>query len=311
MSLADYDVWSPEEWGGSVYAATYHASVVLSSGRHEPMTSDVLHTPRVGMMDINVTNAGSDYIENTAAADLVTLTARKLTRMISLAEEHRRDQAGYIQHITTQKNLWATSFGIAYDNASLGVSAAESATDTDNRPYTSVYKLVSTTATGLGYTAGDNLTQTGTGGTTYTTLNAAMRDYEESLYADSSSTVIIASPAYKAKLRGIVDDNHRPIFYESAGVDSMGRPQGSLFGYPILWTSGARVSAAMTKSPPGSPLMVITSRQALINGDSWGIESMVIPSAISIADVDRLKMRFRGGFAGAHPSAFSVHEDNS
>lgn len=315
MALADFDQWVPEEWGGEVVTAAMRTSVVLGQGRHEAMnTGDTKHVPRTGEIAVSNTGKGDAYDEDAAVNDDVVLTTRKLTSGVAIAEEDMRDTASYISIERAKKMSFATSFAKAYDNATLGVSGAESSTASDDRPFTSVYKLVRTTDTTIepDYTADDNYTATGSGGTTYTTLRAAATDYEVGSYFDEDLTIVIASPAYKDKLRGILDSQNRPIFIETANIDPItGKNVPTLFGYPLFFSQGCRVSGAMTAAPTGKPLLIFGNKNHLINGDKWPVESMLIPASISKEDEAFLKLRFRGGFAGGHPSAFSVHEDNS
>jgi hypothetical protein len=315
MALNDFDQWVPEEWGGQIVTAVMRNSVVLGQGRHEAMNlGDTKHVPRTGEVSIANIGKGDPYDEDAAVNDDVVLVTRKLGVGVAIAEEDIRDTATYISVENAKKMSFANSFAKAYDNATLGVSGAESNTASDDRPFTSVYKLVRTTDTTIepDYTADDNYTATGSGGTTYTTLRAAATKYEVGSYFDESDTIVIASPAYKDKLRGVLDGENRPIFIETALVDSTtGRTQVSLFNYPVFWSQGARVSGAMTPAPTGKPLLIFCNKSFLINGDKWPVESQLIPPSISKEDEAFLKMRFRGGFAGGHPSAFSVHEDNS
>jgi hypothetical protein len=255
MALADFDQWVPEEWGGEVVMAATRTSVVMGQGRHEAMnTGDTKHVPRTGEIAVANTGKGVAYAEDASVNDDVILTTRKLTSGVSIAEEDMRDVATYISIERTKKLSFATSFAKAYDNATLAVSAAESNTASDGRPFTSVYRLVRTTDTTLepDYTADDNYTATGSGGTSYTTLRAAATKYEVGSYFDEDNTIVIASPAYKDKLRGILDGEQRPIFLETANIDPVtGKNVPTLFGYPMYFTQGARVSATMTAAPVG------------------------------------------------------------
>lgn len=306
--------WLPEEWGGEVVAKVQNTSAVWAAGRHEPMGTNVKHVPRSGGVGLQNTGKGGTYTASTAANTDVQLTARKLTGAVSLAEEDIEDAATYVRVVDSKKMDWARDFAVGFDNATLGVSGAESATASDGRPFTSVYKLVRTTDATLGYTADDNYTATGSGGVTYDLLNAAAKDYEDGPYFSQEDSVVIASPAFKSELRGIKDTNGRPIFMESAGVDPVsGKPVPTLFDYPVRWSQGAKVTAAMTDAPAASakPLLIFANARFLIVGDRKPPESQLIPPGVSKEDEAFLKMRARVGFAGGHPAAFSVLEDNS
>lgn len=309
--------WIPEEWGGEVVGKVADTSAVWAVGRHEPMSSTTKHVPRSGGVGIQATGKGGTYTASTRTNDDVELKARKLTGAVSLAEEDIEDAATYVRVVDSKKMDWARDFAVGFDNATLGVTGAESATMSDGRPFTSVYNLVRTTNASLGYTADDNYNShnfsTAASGS-YAALNAAAKDYEDGPYFSQEDTVVIASPAFKSKLRGIVDTTGQPIFKETAGVDPVTkRPVPTLFDYPVRWAQGAKKTATMTDQPAAAakPLLIFANARHLIVGDRKAPESQLIPPGVSKEDEAFLKMRARVGFAGGHPAAFSVLEDLS
>lgn len=304
--INDFDDWIPEEWGGPVITAVMRTSVVESEGRPETMGTDTKHVLRDAGVDVHVIGKGQAYAEDANLNDTVLLTARKLGEGIAIAEEDMDDTQGLVSIVQQKQVSWGTSYAKAFDNASLAVTGAESATPSDDRPFTSIYRLVRTTDAPLGYTADDNYTPAPSG-VTYDLLNTAFELYETGDYFDEGETIVVASPGFRRVLRGIKDDQNQPIFVRGQGGDS-GTPD-TLFGYRIRWSQGCRTSAAMTRQPGGNRLMVIGNRQLLVVGRRSGPETRQIPANISREDEAFLKMRARRGFAGGHPAAFSVIED--
>lgn len=308
-AINDVDDWIPEEWGGAVLTRIARTSAVDALARHETMGTDTKHVPREAGVDIHHIGKGGTYGEDANVNDTVLLTARKLGQGIALAEEDMADTAKFVNVIETKQLSWATSYAKAFDNATLGVTGAESNVASDDRPFTSLYRVLATTDAALGYTANDNLTFSGSGGVTYDLLNTTFSDYEDGDYYDEGETVVIASPHFRKVLRGIKDDNKQPIFVRGQGGDA-GTPD-TLFGVPVRWTQGARTSAAMTHKPTGNPFLVVGHKGFLIVGDRSGPESIPIPANISREDEAFLKMRARRGFAVGHPKAFAMLVDNS
>jgi HK97 family phage major capsid protein len=311
-AINDVDSWIPEEWGGAVITRVMRTSVVEGEARREPMGTDTKHVPRTAGVDIHFIGKGGAYGEDANVNDTVLLTARKLGQGIALAEEDLADTSRLINVIETKQIDWANSYAKAFDNACLGVTGAESNTPSDDRPFTSVYKTIRTTNSGLTYTAdanyvGRNFAVAGSGAGDYDALNSVFSKYEDGDYFDEGETIVIASPYFKKILRGVKDDEGRPIFVRGQQGDS-GTPD-QLFGVPVRWSQGCRTSAAMTPRPEGNPLLIVGNRRFLIVGDRSGPESVPIPPSISKEDEAFLKMRARRGFAVGHPKAFAVVEE--
>jgi HK97 family phage major capsid protein len=311
-AIAVVDDWIPEEWGGAVITRVMRTSVVEGEGRREPMATDTKHVPRSAGVDIHHIGKGGAYGEDANVNDTVLLTARKLGQGIALAEEDIADTAKLINIIETKQIDWANSYAKAFDNACLGVTGAESNTPSDDRPFTSVYKSIRTTQSGLTYTAdanyvGRNFAVAGSGSGDYDALNNVFSKYEDGDYFDEGETLVIASPYFRKILRGVKDDEGRPVFVRGQGGDA-GTPD-TLFGVTVRWSQGCRTSAAMSPRPEGNPLLIVGNRRFLIVGDRSGPESVPIPSSISKEDEAFLKMRARRGFAVGHPKAFAVTEE--
>lgn len=301
MSRNTFEDWIPEETGGVVITRVNQVSAVERFARREIMKTDVKNVPRSAGVGVAVVGKGTAYGEDTSANDSVTLTARKPVRAIRIAEE---DLVDIPVDVVTNKQLdWATSYGKFVDNGTLAVTGAENGTTV---PWTSVYYAATQNNSDTGYTANDNLTQTGSGGVTYANLSTTFGIYEDGDYADDSAVIAIAHPSFKAAFREIVDDNHRPILQEGA-ADGIPR----LFGAPLIWSLGAKTSATATDTPAGNPLLIVGNRNLLILGIRSGPESVVIPPNVSLTDEAVIKMRARRGFAVGHEKAFSILEDNS
>lgn len=304
MARNTMEAWIPEEDDSSVIARVSQLSGVERFARRVPMSSDVRNHPRSAGVGVETVAKGGTYGEDASTNDAVTLTARKFGKAIRIAEEDLEDS---LVDVVSQKQVdWATSYAKFLDNACLGVTAASNGTTV---PFTSVYKALTTTNADTGYTANDNLVQTGTGGTTYANLSTALSKVEAGDYFDEASVVVIASPAYRAKFRNIKDDQGQPVF-----VQGLAGTPDTLFGHEVVWSQGAKTSATATDAPAGNPLLVIANRDYLLLGVRSGPESVFIDGrdgVSALTDEAILKMRARRGFSVGHEKAFAIHEDNS
>lgn len=384
MALHTFDPWLPEDWSGPVIQKIQQLSAVEALARREPMTTQSKHVPRSGGMGMDILARGDAYTEDSNTDDEVLLTAQKFGRAISLAEEDLADAASLVNVLDVKRLDWATAYAKAFDNACLATNAAQSVAA--DRPFTSVYRAVRTTDSGLGYTAdtnyvvaGDNLgavtftdagdvvtfaqphglavndrvvpgtitsttgitagttyyvltvpstttvtlsaTQGGSTlalttngssvsmtklGVTYASLSRVVGLYEQGDWFDPAMTAVIAAPSFKQYVRDVRDTQQRPIFQEGIGGQA-----DLLFGYPVRWSLGARVSSAASSAPTGNPLLVIGNRDLLIVGDRSGPESFVADGSTGVGfatDETKLKVRARRGFAVGHPAGFSVLE---
>lgn len=313
MARQTFEDWIPEEWGGAVVTKIRAISAVESLARHEPMTTDTKHVPRSGGMGFSGAIAkGAAYTEDASTNDDVLLTARKLGRVMRVADEDLKDTAQVANIIETKKLDWGRSYAIGFDNATLGVTAAENGTTI---PFTSLYKALRTTNSDTAYTADDNWIESATGvALTYTNLSNLFGLVEDSNYWADSEMAVIAHPYYRKALRGILDTQNNPIFNEStAGVAGGGQGViSTIFGHPIRWSLGAKTHATSTDAPTGNPLMFVGNTQYLIVGDRSGPESLVAGAdtgAAFLTDEALLKLRSRRGFAVGDENAWAVLED--
>lgn len=289
--------WLPEESSSAVIQKVSKASAVEAFARSVPMTTAVVKVPRSGGFSVGVTAKGAGYNEDVTANDEVTLTARKITGAIRIAEEDIED-AKFVDILGVKKLEWAGSYARYIDNATLAVTAAEGT----NVPFTSVYRVLSQTDSGLGYTANANIIKTA-GAVTYDDLSDVFGLVEGGSFFDEARTVVIAHPSFRGVLRGLKDTAGNPIF-----VDGLAGSPGTLFGIPVQWTAGAKTHATATDAPSGNPLLVVANADYLLLGKRSEPESIVIDGRESLTDEVVLKMRSRRGFALGHPGAAAAIE---
>jgi len=309
MAQNNFNDWIPEEWGGAVIQRVNQTSAVEALARREPMGTDAKNVLRSAGVGVSAVAKGAAYTEDTSVNDDVTLTARKFGQAIRIADEDMKDTSGVVNIIATKQLDWATSYAKFIDNATLATSAASNGTTV---PFNSVYYALTQTNSDTSYTANANLTQTGSASVTYDNLSEALGDYEEGDFFDESFTRVVAHPYFRRALRGIKDDQGMPIFVRGQGGDA-GTPD-TVFGHPVTWSNGCRLSATATSAPAGNPIMVFGNMQYLILGVRSGPESMTAGADTGVGfltDDAILKMRARRGFVVGHEKAFSVLEDNS
>jgi HK97 family phage major capsid protein len=302
VARQDFDVWIPEEWDGPVLTRVNQVSAVEALARREPMGTDTKHVPRSGGMDVATVAKGAAYSEDTNTNDDVLLTARKVGKVLRVADEDLND-VNYVSIIAGKQRDWATSYAKYIDNATLGVTAVSNGTTI---PFNSLYYQLSQSDSATGYTGNANITAAAI---SYDGLSSALGIYEQSDYFDDADTVVIAHPSYKQHLRGIKDTQNRPIFQEGDG-----NGHDRLFGYPIRYSLGARKHATATASPTGFPLLIIGNRQFMILGVRSGPESKTAGAdtgAAFLTDEALLKMRARRGWNIGHENAFSIFEKNA
>ncbi|MEU7240318.1 phage major capsid protein [Streptomyces sparsogenes] len=303
MARNTFEAWIPEEDSSEVIMRVNQVSAVEALASPEPMKSNTKSIPRSAGVGVGVVDKGSAYGEDTSTNDDIVLTAKKLGKAIRIAEEDIDDSLADI--LSTKMKDWATSYAKLIDNATLAVTAAVGT----GVPFESVYYTLSQTAAGLGYTANDNITLTGSGGVTYDKLSSTLGDLEGGDYFDPSSVVVIAHPSFRAKFRGVKDDQGLPIF-----VQGLAGTPDTLFTHPVRWSLGAKTSPTATDAPGGNPILVIVNRDYLRLGRRSGPESVFIDGrdgVSALTDESILKMRARRGFALGHPKAAAILVNDS
>ncbi len=313
MARQVFEAWLPEEWGGPVITKIRALSAVENLARREPMTTDTKHVPRSGGMSFAGAIAkGAAYPEDAATNDEVLLTARKLGTVLRVADEDLKDGSQVADIIQVKQLDWARSYAVGFDNATLGVTAAENG---GTIPFTSLYKALTTTNAATGYTANANRVQSATAtALTYANFSDTFGLVEDSNFWSDGEMVVIAHPYYRKGMRGILDSQNRPIFQEgSAGTPGGGQGTiDTLFGMPVQWSLGAKTHATAVDAPTGNPLLYVGNRNYMIRGDRSGPEYMLAGAdtgAAFLTDEALLKVRTRRGFTVAHEKAWAVLED--
>ncbi|MFI8351320.1 phage major capsid protein [Streptomyces sp. NPDC085596] len=293
------EAWIPEEYGSEVITRISRTSAVEALASRIPMASDTRHVARSAGMGVDIVDKGSSYGEDVSLNDEVILYAKKFGKAIRIAEEDINDALPNI--IATKMNDWATSYAKIIDNASLAVSAAPGV----GVPFTSLYQLLHTTDAALGYTADANITTAAAAGApTYDEFSTAIGNVEIGDYYDPATMVSIAHPAFRKSLRGVKDSQGDPIF-----VKGLAGTPDTIFGVPITWSLGARLSATATAAPSGRPLMAFVSTDLMQLGIRSGPESVFIDGRdglSALTDESILKMRARRGWAYGHPAGGSI-----
>lgn len=306
MARQTFESWIPEEYGGPVVRKITETSAVEALARVEPMASDTKRVPRSGGMTFSgAIGKGVAYPEDASTNDDVVLTARKLGKVLRVADEDLKDTAQVANIIQTKQLDWARSYAVGFDNACLGVTAAENGTTV---PFTSVYKSLTTTNAATGYTANANLVQTA-GALTYIDLSDVLARVEGGNFWADGDAFVIAHPAFKALMRGLMGSDGHPIFNEYTTAN--GELVSNLMGVPLRWSRGAKTNATASDNPSGNPLLIVGNRELLIKGDRSGPEYQLAGAdsgAAFLTDEALLKVRTRRGFAVGDENAFAALE---
>lgn len=306
MARQTFESWIPEEFQGPVITKMAAVSAVEDLARPVPMSTDTKHIPRSGGMDfVGAIAKGAAYTEDGASNDEILLTARKLGKVVRIADEDIKDTS-QVANIIGQKQLdWARGHAIGFDNACLGVTAAENGTTI---PFTSLYRRLTQADASTGYTANANLIQTA-GALTYADLSGVFGFVEQGDFFSDADMAVIAHPAFRAAMRGLVDTQGRPIFVENA--QSTDGPVDQLWGWKVRWSLGAKTNAVASSTPSGNPLMFVGSTQHLVKGVRSGPEYLLAGAdsgAAFLTDEALLKMRVRRAFQVAYPAAWAAIE---
>lgn len=316
MARNTMEAWLKDEQGSDVIRKFEYNSVAETSFRSVPMTGATKTEPRMADMSVAVVAKGAAYGEDTASNDEVLLTAVKFGSALRIAEEDIDDEIANI--IEAKKQSWASSFGVFFDNAVLGTSAAANG---GTIPFTSIYRAITQADAAVSYTANANkLTNIGALALAagYDKLSDLASLIEGSGFG-SGACIFVAHPTFKGSLRKIKNANGDPIFTPSPRA---GDPD-ELFGYPIKWSQGAVVTATAQNAPAatvvgagvtgtaGNPLLFFGNPDFALVGKRSGIESVVIDGRdglSALTDETILKVRARRAFVAAHIKAWAVLE---
>lgn len=304
------DNWIPIEYDSEVVQRVLMDSAVEKYGRPYPMRSATKEIPRSAGITVSV---GTTYSDDSSTNDKVTLTARRFVSRFQVDEDDLADASSRMDVIATKANDWAISYADTFDNACLGVSAAENGT---TAPFTSMYKALRTSDSGVSYTADDNYltwdddlyatiaSSVFDTGSLYAKLSATFKKVETGKFWSLADSLVIAAPGWRDALRLTVDGQGRPIFISGTA----GTPD-TLFNVPIQWSRGCKVSGSLTGSPTGADLLFFCNRMYLAKGVRSGPETRTdLPRAQDDSDNYAVKFRSRRGFKLTHPNAAAVLE---
>lgn len=312
MARNTMEAWLRDEQGSDVIRRIEYNSVAETLFRSVPMSGATKTEPRMADMSVAVVAKGSAYGEDSASNDEVLLTAIKFGTALRIAEEDIDDQLANL--IEAKKLSWASNFGVLFDNATLGTSAAANG---GTVPFTSIYKAIVTVDAAVGYTANANYASV-IAAVTYDALSDLASKVEGSGYG-AGNNVFIAHPVFKGVLRKLKDSQGRPIFEPSPREGS----PDTLFGYPIRWSAGAVVSAtaqssqaativgAGVKGTAGNPLLFFGNPDFALVGKRSGVESVVIDGRdglSALTDETILKVRARRAFVLGNVKAWAALE---
>jgi len=311
MARVNVDAWLQEEVSSKTVQRVISQSAVEGPGTvKEPMGTVYKLIDRPGTIGVAVTAKGSAYNEEQPTGDQVTLTARKFTAALRIAEEDIADlpASGVTGYIDDRKADWGSSYARFIDNAALGTNAAVNGTTV---PFTSVYKAVTTADAGVSYTANANHVNQAGASTTRAMLSSTLAKLEQGSYWSEPDLVVMAHPKFRATLRDMVDSQGRPLFDAN---------DKTLFGFPIIFTVGAMVTATASTAPTGAggakgtagnPLLIVANKNVLVLGVRSGPESVNISGwdgTSALTDEAIIKMRSRRAFAVTDVNGVAVLE---
>lgn len=309
----DLDVLIPIEFSQTVLTAVQQRSAIEAVARPETMLSDTKEVARFGGFTVGTVEKGAEYGFSTNTPDKIELIARKVGGAVKVAEEDLVDTVTGEGTMRRFEEEAGTALALHYDHACLGSTGAPNGTTVK---YESVYRALSqdqTTPWGT-YTANTNILQVTEDDFGYEAIVTWLARYEESIWFNEGSTVVLASPAFKSKLRLVRDLNGNPIF-----LDPQSSEEARFFGYQGRWTQGARTHPVDSQAPAGNPFMVVGNRDFLINGRAR-VSAGMAPGNPGVAwqrasqgigflsDEALMKATMRRGFRCAIPQAFSILE---
>ena len=278
-----------EEHSSAIVQRVLDNSVIESMARKENMNTTTKLVPRIFAYGDNVAKVvaeGATINESDVYLDSIVLEARKWASIMQISEEDLNDS--FVDILNKYKTEWARQWARNFDNACLGVNADANGTTV---PYESVYRKL--------HNQNQGIIQSST--VTFAQLNNLLSIIEQGPYFDPSKIAFIAHPSLMATLRGLVDNQNRPIL-----VDPLGGTTPTLFGYPIKYTFGAQVSTVAGGS--GHPFIMAANTDLLINGQRAGIETQVSRDAKFDTDGVLLKVRARRAFKCADADGIAILE---
>jgi HK97 family phage major capsid protein len=284
-----------EENSSAVVMATNQFSAIEAMARVENMNTNTKLVPRWYGDSPAVVAEGGTIAEAASYNDSIVLTARKWASILHISEEDLNDS--FLDVLNRFKTSWATNWARRFDNACLGVVGAANGTTI---PYESVYQKL---------TAGGGTITPTAGAVTFAQLNSIVAAVEAKPFFDPSKMAFIAHPTFAQNLRGLVDNQNRPILQ-----DPLGSTSATLFGYPVKYSFGAQKTTVATAGggidagSDGNKLLIFGNTDMLINGKRSTVESQVSRDAKFDTDGVLLKIRARRAFRVADGDAFAILE---
>lgn len=307
--MANISAWEPVLLADTITGSQVQRSAIMDAvGTPIPMASDTISVPRFTSSSVGL---GCELTDGGNSGDTVAMFGALFNGKETIcARDLVVASPGNTNVLARFDQNWMNEFHVQFDNAAIGVSGARSATDSDKRPFTSIYRAVRNADSGVDYTADDNYT---TDLLTYDNASLVLQKLEASRFGNKASTVILAHPSLQYDLRQMKDTAGRPIWLNSAG-DNVNYE--TLFGYRVYWTQGAIVSTNMAMTSVTNPLLVAVNTQYLAWGEGSvapgvpaGPVSRVIPSALNPTSLsDTLVYAASEGFVLTVPQAASVLE---
>jgi HK97 family phage major capsid protein len=273
--------WIPVEKSPDVLSRVTQTSAVEAVARKVVMSSEFLAVPRFAAEGVDIVPEHATIPLVDADLDDVTLQAFKFANRFGISVEDREDAVA--DALLAYQAAWTSNFAVKLDNACLGVTGT-------GGPFESVYRAV-----GSG-----NRTATA-GALTLDTLAGVFSGLESGDFGGNN--VVIAHPALAMALRNLKDSDGMRVV-----ADPLGAGVPTVFGAQLVFSKGARTSAAVTDRPTGNPLLIVSNKDNLILGVRSGPEALISTEARWETDEVELKMRARRGFVLADASAARVIE---
>jgi hypothetical protein len=303
MAARDFSTWVPIQYDSNDLGREVIRSAVYQVSPIKNMTSNTVETPRLLGADVN---GGSQLTEDTNNGDNITMPSYQFNGKHTFDEA--QDEDAYADEISAAGREWLNSYFRVYDYACLGVSTARSTTVGNFQPYDSMYKRLRTTDSTTSYTADANRVA---GAMTYANLSSTLSKLENTDFWTPGSTRVIADSSLRANMRNLLDSQNRPIFY----TEQVGNVvQDTIFGYPIAWSRGSKVTLNMQpSSAKGFPLLFFVNTHYMRRGSRIEPQSRFIPASQAnlLALEDTLIHRARQGFILTIPHAAAVLEVNA
>lgn len=306
MAARNFSAWVPIDQDTIPDGREVQTSAIVATATRRPMTTNTVEVPRYLNADVG---GGSQLTEDTNDGDDVTMYAYQYNGKATLDQAESEDTLP--DEVAAFSYEWLNSFNVAYDNASIGVSAARSSTVGDFRPYDSIYRRVRASDTGAGYTADTNYALiVASAGLQYDDLSTGLGKVEKTKFWAPGNGVVYTHPALLKTFRGIKDGQDRPILVELSGSENApGLWRGTLMGYPARLTHGAQVSNNFKMTAASNYLIAFASRRFLRHGDRIEPQTRFIDAALNRDALEHtIQTRARKGFVLTIPQAASVIE---